>query len=672
MYENTKGRSSAASMELTSTAKTKFDEFLRRQLGVSDARDPKSVVNALRKLYPTTAARLDDESKGQPIRVLATPEPSMGMMSAGMESPGLRRYREQREALAEDLEYAVELAANRDFKVPVDGWRDSILAEVDEGEAAANQAVDPVARDRTFYSVRKLGDCARVGRMVGMINPTVSPEFGRLASTLDEASMLLRVLAGEALFRAGFDRGGNVFQVALQDLRQRREALIYALEQLTSSGQPTHQDGAEDWGDGPSSYGKLLEQLRLKGHADLRSIVRPDTMSRLLDVLLNHAPRMQSQDLRGMASAVPMELLQLRRLRDVAASLLDTTVAYSNSGSGSITTSTIRGQGVTAPLANFTESLTLFISAFDRPNAGARLLNLVLPSPLAFREQAGKEQEITDLIRLRAAVQEDLDELQMDPTTSDDFWENMARLDRKLYHIDRILDLYLLDYDEAAPPDSNRVKLHTKIIEQLDAGTSPFELPLPFLREQCGLEEDALELAKSLTQGSTERVEDIEEDRRTRFRINDGEHCNTGEAYQVPPPERVSLDRLEQHFPILGSDLQPSPPNPDPRPPKPPTPPAPPLPRAAGSDETAPSLEAVSELIEQNRAQIMTELEKRLEAQGPELARQLEQAFSDQLKAVERLLAGRGGPTTDDTPPGMNGFTKAGHSRRHVRHPRKT
>ena len=661
MYENMKGRSTAASMELTSTAKTKFDEFLRRQLGVSDARDPKSVVNALRKLYPTTAARLDDESRGQPIRVQATLEPAVGMVSGPQDSPGLRRYREQRAALAEDLEYAVELASNRDFKAPVDGWRDSILAEVDEGEGAANQAVDPVARDRTFYSVRKLGDCARVGRMVGMINPTVSPEFGRLASTLDEASMLLRVLAGEALFRAGFDRGGNVFQVALQDLRQRREALIHALEQLTSTGQVV-QDGADDWGDGPASYGRLLERLRAEGHADLRAIVRPDTMSRLLDVLLNHAPRMQSQDLRGMASAVPMELLQLRRLRDVAAGLLDTTT-------NSYSSSTVRGQSPTAPLANFTESLTLFISAFDRPNAGARLLNQVLPSPLAFREQAGKEEELNDLIRERAAVQEDLDELQMDPTTTDEFWEEMARLDRKLYHIDRIIDLYLLDYDEAPPPDSNRVQLHTKMLQQLDQRVPVFELPLPFLREQCGLEEDALELAKSLTQGSAQRVEDIEADRRHRFRFSSGEHCNTGQPYQVPPPERVSLDRLERHF-QFGVDAQPVP---GPRP----TPPAPPVPRVERSAETAsasngPSLEEVSELIEQNRAQIMTELEKRLEAQGPELARQLEQAFSDQLKAVERLLSGKGAHATDDTPPGINGFSKASHSRRHVRHQRKT
>ncbi|RKG67039.1 hypothetical protein D7V88_41300 [Corallococcus terminator] len=83
------------------------------------------------------------------------------------------------------------------------------------------------------------------------------------------------------------------------------------------------------------------------------------------------------------------------------------------------------------------------------------------------------------------------------------------------------------------------------------------------------------------------------------------------------------------------------------------------------------SMEEVTTLIHQNRAQILTELDKRLEAQGPELARQLEQAFSDQLKAVERLLAGKQPHGSDGKPAAVNGYTKAGHTRRHVRHPRK-
>ncbi|RYZ37136.1 MAG: hypothetical protein EOO71_29215, partial [Myxococcaceae bacterium] len=502
MYENTKGRSTAASMELTSTAKTKFDEFLRRQLGVSDARDPTSVVNALRKLYPTTAARLDDESKGQPIRVQATPEPSMGVIVSTGDSPGMRRFRQQREALQDDLKFAVELASNRDFKAPVDGWRDSILAEMDEGEAAANRAVDPVARDRTFYTVRKLGDCAR-----------------------------------------------------LQDLRQRREALINALEQLTAT---SIQEGGDDWGDGQASYGKLLERLRTQGQSDLRSIVRPDAMSRLLDVLLNHAPRAQSEDMRGIASAVPMELLQLRRLRDVAGSLLDTSDLTNSSY-----LDPTRGQGASAPLAAFTEALTLFINAFDRPNAGARLLNMVLPAPLAFQERADKEQELHDKFRERAVVQEQLDELQMDPTTTDAFWKEMARLDRMLYHIDRIIDLYLLDYDEVTiPGGGNRVLFHSEMLEQLEQDADVFVLDAAFLKEQCGLEEDTLALANTLTQGAEDRVGDIEEDRSHKFSVPTGSHCNLGEQYQVPPPMRVSLDRLERHFPQYGVDVPQPNPNP--------------------------------------------------------------------------------------------------------------
>ncbi|MCY1033633.1 hypothetical protein OV207_19430 [Corallococcus sp. BB11-1] len=664
MYENMKGRSAAASMELTSTAKTKFDEFLRRQLGVSDARDPTSVVNALRKLYPTTAARLDDESRGQSIRVQAMPEPSLGMMVSAGDSPGMRRFRQQRQALEDDLRFAVELASNRDFKAPVDGWRDSILAEMDEGEAAANRAVDPVARDRTFYTVRKLGDCARVARMVGMINPTVSPEFGRLAATLDEGSMLLRVIAGESLFRAGFDKGGSVFQVALQDLRQRREALINALEQLTAT---SIQEGGDDWGDGQASYGKLLERLRTQGHSDLRSIVRPDAMSRLLDVLLNHAPRQQSEDMRGIASAVPMELLQLRRLRDVAGSLLDSTLDYTQSGYLDPT----RGQGASAPLAAFTEALTLFINAFDRPNAGARLLNMVLPAPLAFQERAGKEQELHDKFRERAAVQEQVEELLMDPTTTDEFWKELARLDRKLYHIDRIIDLYLLDYDEATVPGGgNRVVFHSEMLEQLEDDVDVFILDPAFLKEQCGLEEDTLALANTLTQGAEDRVEDIEEDRNHKFSVPTGSHCNAGESYQVPPPARVSLDRIERHFPQYSVDGPQPMPNPHPNPPPPRAREA--TGEAAVAASGGPSLEEVTTLIQENRTQILTELDKRLEAQAPELARQLEQAFSDQLKAVERLLAGKQPHGSDGKPASVNGYApKAGHTRRHVRHPRK-
>ncbi|NOK39074.1 hypothetical protein HMI49_38435 [Corallococcus exercitus] len=666
MYENMKGKSPAASMALTSNAKTKFDEFLRRQLGVSDARDPKAVVYALRKLYPNTAARLDDESSGQPIRLQATPEPTLAMMTGTMDSPGQRRFRQERKALADDLDIAVNLPSNRDFKEPVCGWRDSILAEVDEGEAAANLAVDPVSRDRAFYSVRKLGDCARVARLVGMLNPGVSQEFGRLAASIDDNATLLRILAGEALFRAGFDKGGTVFQVALQDLRQRREALINSLEQLTAT---SIQEGYDDWGDGQASYGKLLDQLRARGQSDLRSIVRPDAMSRLLDVLLNNAPR-QSDDLRGIASAVPVELIQLRRLRDVAGTLLDTSTTAFGSSSGTRGVAlNAKVQAASAPLAAFTEALTLFIDAFDRPNAGARLLNLVLPTPLTFRDLTGKEQELNDKFRERNDVQEAIEDLLMDPSTSVEFWKELARLDRKLYHIDRIIDLFLLDYDEAVVPGGNRVDFHSEMLEQLDENVDVFNVNFAFLREQCGLEEDSLELAKTLTQEAPGQAEEIEDDRNHKYGFPQGGHCNTGEPFTVPPPIRVSLDRIEKDLePRINSGVTAAR--------RPDVEPGEREVRASAAPEAragGASMDAVASLIEESRARIMTDVKQQLEAQGPELARQLEQAFSDQLKAVERIIAGKERHGSDGPPTPVNGYPKAGgHTRRHVRHPRKS
>ncbi|WP_375754671.1 hypothetical protein [Corallococcus exercitus] len=672
MYENMKGKSPATSMELASSAKTKFDEFLRRQLGVSDARDPKAVVYALRKLYPTAAARLDDESRGQPIRVQVTPEPALGLMTGTMDSPGQRRFRQERKALVDDLDIAANLAANRDFKAPVCGWRDSIVAELDEGEAAANLAVDPVSRDRAFYSVRKLGDNARVARLVAMLNPTVSPEFGRLAATIDETAMLLRILAGESLFRAGFDKGGTVFQVALQDLRQRREALINSLEQLTST---SIQEGYDDWGDGQASYGKLLEQLRARGQSDLRSIVRPDAMSRLLDVLLNHAPRQQSEDMRGIASAVPVELIQLRRLRDVAGTLLDTsTTGFSGSGSRGVALNA-KVQGASAPLAAFVEALTLFIDAFDRPNAGARLLNLVLPAPLTFRDQTGKEQELNDKFRERNDVQELIEDLLMDPSTSVEFWKELARLDRKLYHIDRIIDLFLLDYDEAPVPGGNRVDFHAEMLEQLDQNVDVFNVNPAFLREQCGLEEDSLELAKTLTQDAPGQAEEIEDDRNHKYGFPEGGHCNTGEPFTVPPPIRVSLDRIEKNLePGFNPGTRAKPPRgPGPEAPPPPPPSSPSGVSDSAMQATAPSMDDVASRIEESRARIMTDVKQQLDDQAQELGRQLKQAFSEQLKAVEHIIAGKERHGSDGPPTPVNGYPKAGgHTRRHVRHPRKS
>jgi hypothetical protein len=591
MYENVKGPSATASLELAATAKTKFDEFLRRQLGISNARDPQTVVNALRKLYPTTAARLDDESKGLAIRPVAEPEPAAALPVGTTESPGMRRYRLVKEALESDLTCVMELASNRGYKMPLSGWRDAITAELGEGEAAAYRAVDPVSRDRTFYSVRKLGDYARVARMVGTLNPMVNAEFRRLAATLDEAAVILRVMAGESLFRAGFDEGGTVFQVALEDLRQRREALIGALERFTSAT----SEGADDWGDGEASYGRLLDMLGALGHQDLRSIVRPDAMSRLLDVLLDNAPRQQLEDLRGIASTVPIELLQLQRLHAVASSLMVKPV------------DPLHGEAASAPLAAFTTALKLFIDAFDQPGAGAQLLSLVLPSPLASLQLAAADEAsnaVRTLFHERAQLQVKLDALHADPNFDPGEWELSGKLDRALYDIDRSIDVYLLDGGrQLLGEDVRRGKLYGWVLERwhqkgngedwkkaLPPGVSPAvreELlrhlqrvtrvlgppnldklrnrnpkqaevfvaqARPFLREQIVSEQKAIELAMTLTQGSSIRKKRLE-DATTLYTRPLRQIGDPGiDEYHVPPPLRVSVQRLAEAQESLAKD----------------------------------------------------------------------------------------------------------------------
>ncbi len=534
MYENVKGQSATASLELAATAKTKFDEFLRRQLGISNAGDPESVVAALRKLYPSTAARLDDESKGVAIRQLNEPELPVKAPTGGAASPGQQHYALVMQALEADLKSVVEHSSNRDYKAPLAGWRDAILAELGEGEAAAYQAADAAQRDRTFYSVRKLGDYARVARMVGLLNPALNLEFRRLASTIDEAAISLRVLAGDALFRAGFDEGGTVFQVALDDLRQRRETLINALDRFVSN----HSEDADDWGDGEASYGALLRTLGEQGHLELRAILRPQAMARLLNVLLDNVPQQQPDYLRGIASTVPVELVQLRRLLAVATDLLGRRSGESQAASG--------------PLSNFVQALNLFIDAFARPGTGSRLLNISLPAPFASLQLARADEGtgiVRELFQLRTKLATELDAVHTDPDFDPLQWPIPVKLDRVLYDVDRAIDLYLMgggnnldgveerrarmyavmlqrwldqmadappgpDWQKATPKSTAKQKLRKKlrklvraVIDQLD--TAP-QLPSEadrerFMQEQRTLEAEWKALALELTLPATGR-----------------------------------------------------------------------------------------------------------------------------------------------------------------------
>ncbi|PTL81223.1 hypothetical protein [Vitiosangium sp. GDMCC 1.1324] len=458
MYDNTKGRSANTSLELAATAKTRFEEFLRRQLGVSDATDPEAVVSALQKRYPAAAARLEEEKQGVSIRFNTQPElPVVGMDGLGA-TAGAQRAGEVREALAGDLACVMAHPSNRDFKGALAGWRDAVLAEWGEGMDAAVLGADPLRRDRAFYSVRKLSDYARVARMVGIINPDLRLEYRRLATTLDEAGMVLRVRVGEALFRAGFSEGGAIFEVTLQDLRRRREALISSLERFTSI---STEDSA-DWGDGESSYGRLLTELAAQGQQDLRSLVQPEAMARLLDVLLDRVEQQsQPELLHELAATAPIELVQLKRLRAVASDMLAGVVGRPASRAAS------------APLSAFVQALHLFITAFASPGANNRLLDLAIPFPFAVAQIGRPDPEgreaVRVLIQQRFEIATKLEALYSDPNFDPLDWDWSVKLDRVLYDLDRAIDLYLLGsgLPEVPGPEELRASLYGQVLDHL-------------------------------------------------------------------------------------------------------------------------------------------------------------------------------------------------------------
>ncbi|MFY0562794.1 hypothetical protein ACN28E_03030 [Archangium lansingense] len=576
MNGNTKGQNPMASLELAVNAKAKFDELLRRQLGVADAKNPQLVVEALRKRYAETAARLDEEREGVPIRFAGQPAPKVVVAGSPSDSPGAISSKEVRTELEQDLKGLVEHPANRDYSSSLSGWRDAILAELDEANDATFRAADPAARDRAFYSMRKLGDFARVARMVSVLNPAVTAEFRRLAATLDEATMVLRVLAGESLFRAGFGEGGTVFQVALQDLRLRREALIRAVERFTSS--EAEDDG--NWGAAEASYGALLRKLGALGQHELRALLRPDVMTRLLDVLLDARAQYQSYYLRGIAASVPVELIQLRRLQKVAETLLPVSFKDQQTSGQS---STAQEQAASAPLSAFVQALSLFIESFAAPGTGARLLKLSLPSPLASLQLAradlggGIAQE---LIRLRAQLAEELDSVYEDPDFDPLQWVIPLKLDRVLYDIDRSIDLYLMGGgNNLDGPEEGRAQLYGQVLDRwvalggpdwgqepdsvkqqqikatllslvkavrtqllMPKQNIPSEVENSFLDEQRLLEEQWSELAVELTQVATGRKPLLLEARSLYVHPTKG----TGARLSIPRLSRKELSELAE------------------------------------------------------------------------------------------------------------------------------
>ena len=408
------------------TGSRMIDDFLRRELRVGDPRNVVEVVTALRKRYAADAARIDQEVSGLPVRYEAQPI-ALPAVTGPSETPATKEERRVLADLDSDLAALIDSRDNREWATEIRGWRDTLLREFAQGAAAGRLAQDPAMRDRGFLAVRKLGEFARVARLVGVMNLPLNTDYRRLATTLDNAANVVRIMMGEALFNAGLSEGGFIIQVPVFELRDRRDALVFAVRRLSGTEIDTEND---DWGDALEAYRALLNELQLRGAPELRVYLRADLLAAILDGLVGEVARQDPDALRQVAATSPVEIARMSRLFDIASRLLSSTPTGP----------------VTAALALYVRALQLFLDGFAETRSGARLIDLAMPLPLAAQQADEPDREgrriLRDLISLRGEYAREVECFLSGCSCGGEDLKCQVQLDKVLYDVDRAVDLY--------------------------------------------------------------------------------------------------------------------------------------------------------------------------------------------------------------------------------------
>lgn len=372
---------------MSTNAVTLLDELLRKELRVSNPRDPKEMARALRDRYQRDALRMDAENLGLPStapQVLAAPVATSQAAS--------RELDRAQANLQADLDTLVNAARNRDRRAELEGWRSKLVAELDSAAADADLAQDPGRAEQVWLTVRTLVDHARVARIVSLSAGDLKDTWRRLARTLDDGAWALRVRMGEVLAEAGVGVGGVMIQVPESELRARRDAVLEALGWLT--GERTVP--SDDWGDTAASLMRLRKTLAESGNRDLRGLLRENSMRTLLDGVLHamgrNAGAPNPAALRGLAATLPSSVNRLRQLERAARAAVQAA----------------SGRDAGAALQAFADRLALLVDAFSDTRGDRRLVDLAVPFALIRRDQdddATNRDRIRDLISLRAKVQ---------------------------------------------------------------------------------------------------------------------------------------------------------------------------------------------------------------------------------------------------------------------------
>jgi hypothetical protein len=410
-----------------------LDNVLRRELRLSDPRDPDQIANALLGYYPSVKDQMDRERNG----FAYSDTPAMAPVAPQGRGATSSEIDQATDDLDRDLTSLTTSSELKDIRVELIGWSRAVRQAASDGLAAGALALDMVQFDRAMSARRTLCDYARLSRYVGAMSGDTSPFFRHFAQSCDVMAGLVLVTMGEGLAANGVTRGTAIVRVAAGDLQSRRNAVINALRNLTGSSEASL--GQEDWPRGMEAYRNLVQQLEASGQTDLRTLLDESALAPALDQLVDLATGSTSSGLRELSTASTMLVQRLQQL------LVYGQVQIVPPG-GNIAI----GSPESPPLTAFLSALQLFIDAFTTTSSD-RLLYLARPAIVTYGlyGMAGPDvatQRLINLAMMRGQIAEQIDcfaNCGCDAATV----RTEVLLDLLLYRVDRAIDSYAVGSD---------------------------------------------------------------------------------------------------------------------------------------------------------------------------------------------------------------------------------
>ena len=400
---------------------TRVDNLIRQKLMISNPSDPLEVARGLERLYSDDAARLESDRSGLPLTLT-----EIARREAPASGPSTAELEEAKYDLENDLNALVAAPQLKDIKPELQGWQRHLPELVVRGAGAARAAVDEGQRVRALAVRQELGDYARLARLLGATTPEFNGAYRSLAKSLDEASSVIVVLAGEAIAARGFG-GIAALPAPASELETRRDTVLNALRILVDPS--LHNYSETSWPRGIHALNAIITELDNSGQGHLKALLQEQHLSFTLNKLIEHAGHADARLLRGLGATAAVTIGQLDRLVGV----LDEINRVVDPES--------------PPIRTLREALALFINGF-RPERGLRLI-LASRSPLLSYGFYGTGSEQTDhrilellLIRGRLAA---LLDCYLGCGCGDEQVFCQAAMDKLLYDLDRAIDRYLQD-----------------------------------------------------------------------------------------------------------------------------------------------------------------------------------------------------------------------------------